>query len=316
MATGRISCKFRQAVIETRGHTIDTDTDTNAQGWTDRTWQSPDGLTLYFRDYAGGAVTDRPPIICMHGLTRNARDFAELAERLAGEWRVIVPDMRGRGESDYADDAATYNPLVYVQDVEALLEQEGIDRFVAIGTSMGGLMTMMLAMIDADRIAGAVLNDIGPEIDPAGLDRIKNYVGQSRSYPSWMHAARALMDVHQPSHPTFTIDDWLAMAKRNMSVQQNGRIGFDYDMSIAEPFNTADGAAPPDLWPALEALAGRPVLLIRGALSDLFSPSTMEDMHRRLPGSVMATIPEVGHAPLLTEADAVSAIDAFLRKLA
>ena len=316
MRPGRISCKFSRAIIAPRGHRIDKDTDTNAQDWTDRHWQSPDGLTLYFRDYPGGTRDGRPPIVCLHGLTRNARDFGELAERFAGEWRVIVPDMRGRGESAYSDDPATYNPLVYVQDVLALLEQEKIDRFIAIGTSMGGLMTMMLAMIDRDRIAGAVLNDIGPEIDAAGLDRIKDYVGQGRSYPSWMHAARALMDVHSPSHPRFAIDDWLAMAKRNMSVQQNGRIGFDYDMRIAEPFGADDGATPPDLWPALEALAGRPVLLIRGALSDLFSRATMEDMHGRLPGSTMATIPDVGHAPLLVEPEALSAIDAFLDCLA
>ena len=287
-------------------------------GWSERYWQSPDGLRLYFRDYPCAdtdAAKARPPIVCMHGLTRNSRDFAKLAQRLAGEWRVLVPEMRGRGESEYAEDAASYSPPVYVQDVLALLEQEGIARFVAIGTSLGGLMTMMLAMMEPDRIAGAVLNDIGPEIDAQGLDRIKGYVGQARSYPSWMHAARALQEVNQPSHPGFSIDDWLDMAKRNMCVQQNGRIGFDYDMSIAEPFQEPGGAAPADLWPALEALAGRPVLLVRGGLSDLLSAETAREMQRRLPGSTIATIPDVGHAPLLEEPEAIEAIDAFLDRI-
>ncbi|MGB7407356.1 MAG: alpha/beta hydrolase [Pontixanthobacter sp.] len=292
--------------------------DDDGNGWLDRHWESPDGLKLYFRDYSADGSQRaqlRPPIICMHGLTRNSRDFAKLADRLRGEWRVLVPEMRGRGKSEYADDSSTYNPLAYVQDVQALLEQEGIDRFVAIGTSLGGLMTMMLATMDPDRIAGAVLNDIGPEIDAEGLNRIKDYVGQGRSYPSWMHAARALQEVHNAAHPTFAIEDWLSMAKRNMVVQQNGRIGFDYDMSIADPFNTTDGAAPPDLWPALEALGGRPVLFVRGGLSDLLSTTTIAEMQSRLPDATLATIPDVGHAPLLEEPEAIRAIDDFLARI-
>lgn len=287
--------------------------------WEDRFWTSPDGLSLHFRDYPArnaDVSPDRPPIICMHGLTRNARDFSVLAERLSANWRVLVPEMRGRGDSEYAKDSATYNPLTYVADIQALLAQEEIERFVAIGTSLGGLMTMLLAATDRDRIAGAVLNDIGPDIDPEGIERIKEYVGQGRSFSSWMHAARALQEVHSHAHPTFTIDDWLDMAKRGMVVQQNGRIGFDYDMSIAEPFQQPDGAAPPDLWPALEALAGKPVLLVRGALSDLLSPETLEKMHRTLPDSATVTIPDVGHAPLLEEAEAEAAIDTLLGRIA
>lgn len=286
--------------------------------WAERHWESTDGLQLYFRDYAAAdyaIARARPPILCLHGLTRNSRDFAGLAARLAREWRVLVPEMRGRGESEYAKDSATYNPLVYVQDVLALLEQEKIGRFIAIGTSLGGLMTMMLAMMHPDRIAGAVLNDIGPEIDEAGLERIKDYVGQGRSYPSWMHAARALEEVHKPSHPTFTIEQWLEMAKRNMFVQQNGRIAFDYDMSIADPFREPDGAAPADLWPALKALAGRPVLLVRGELSDILSAATAKEMQQHLPNSEIATIPDVGHAPLLEEPEAMRAIKAFLQRV-
>ncbi|MCB2086756.1 MAG: alpha/beta hydrolase [Sphingomonadaceae bacterium] len=281
--------------------------------YADRYWTSPDGLKLHFRDYPGS--NERPPLLCMHGLTRNSRDFADLADRVAGTWRVIVPEMRGRGMSEYASDSATYNPLQYVQDVSALLEQEGIERFVAVGTSLGGLMTMLLAAIDPSRIAGAVLNDIGPEISPDGIERIREYVGQGRSYATWMHAARALQEVHGEAHPRFGIEEWLDMAKRSMVVQQNGRIGFDYDMKIAEPFAQDDGAAPPDMWPALEALDGRPVLIVRGEKSDLFAEDTLKSMLARLPQAASVTVPETGHAPMLNEPEAVAAIDELLARV-
>ena len=294
------------------------DTATAERSWTDNYWHSPDGLRLHFRDYpaCNAAANDRPPIICMHGLTRNARDFSVLADKISKDWRVLALEMRGRGDSEYARDSATYNPLTYVADVQALLEQEAIERFVAIGTSLGGLMTMLLAAIDPDRIAGAVLNDIGPIVDPAGIDRIKDYVGQGRSFPSWMHAARALQEVHAPSHPKFVLDDWLNMAKRGMVVQQNGRIGFDYDMNIAEPFHQPNGAAPADLWPAFEALGGKPVLVVRGGLADLLSEETAHEMVRRIDGATLVTVPDVGHAPLLEEDVAVAGINSLLSRIA
>ncbi|MEM8726323.1 MAG: alpha/beta fold hydrolase, partial [Pseudomonadota bacterium] len=163
-----------------------------ATSYQDRSWTSSDGLNLHYRDYPGPEGDAGPPVLCMHGLTRNARDFAELAEHLAQTRRVIVPEMRGRGMSDYAPDSGTYNPLVYVADVEKLLAGEGIERFISIGTSMGGLMTMMLAQAKPGRIPACVLNDIGPEIEAAGIERISGYVGQGRSYPTWLHAARSL----------------------------------------------------------------------------------------------------------------------------
>lgn len=279
----------------------------------DRFWTSPDGLKLHFRDYPGSA--ERLPVLCMHGLTRNARDFEKLADHLSPARRVLALDMRGRGDSEYAKDSATYNPGTYVGDVLALLAQEGIDRFVAIGTSLGGLMTMLLASVAPGRVAGAVLNDIGPEVDPAGIDRIREYVGQARSFPTWMHAARALQDVHGSSHPQFAIEDWLDMAKRCMVIQQNGRIGFDYDMAIAEPFRDAQGAVPPDLWPAFEALKGAPLVIVRGGASDLLKPDTLEQMVARHGDAETVTIPEVGHAPTLDEAEAVAAIDRLLARV-
>ncbi len=258
-------------------------------------WTSADGLTLSYRDYpqtADGA-TDAAPLLCLHGLTRNARDFAPLAAHIAGRRRMIVPDMRGRGKSDPAKDSATYNPAQYVEDVAALLGALSIDRVVAVGTSMGGIMTMLMAHDRTIAMTGAVLNDIGPVIDNAGLDRIKDYVGQGRSFPTWMHAARALQDVHRPSHPGFTIDDWLLMAKRNMIVSQSGRIAFDYDMAIAEAFAPADDEeadarssdtppdTPSDMWRHFDALSDTPLLLIRGAVSDLLSAETVAAMAAR-----------------------------------
>lgn len=285
--------------------------------FTDRTWQSADGLILHFRDYAArGEDADemRPPVICLHGLTRNGRDFEDLAEHLSGQgWRVLTPDVRGRGKSDYAPDSATYALPTYVADLMTLLEQEGITQFVPIGTSMGGLMTMLLAGIAPDRIAGAVLNDIGPVIETDGLDKIKSYVGQGRSFPTWLHAARALEEVQTANFPNFEIEDWLTMAKRGMVLGNNGRIAFDYDMKIAEPILSADAAAvPPDLWPAFEALAGRPLLFVRGAISSLFSEGTFAEMQRRIPTARAVTVEGVGHAPTLDEPEVREAIDALL----
>ncbi|MDB5723248.1 MAG: alpha/beta hydrolase [Novosphingobium sp.] len=282
--------------------------------FSDEYWTSRDGLKLHFRDYAG--ASDRPPVLCLPGLTRNARDFENLAQHLAGKWRVICPDMRGRGDSAYSKDSATYNPLQYVEDVTLLLDEAGISRFVAVGTSLGGLMTLLLAATAPGRVAAAVLNDIGPEIEATGLDRIGSYVGQGRTCPTWMHAARALEESHGEFFPEFDVTDWLSLAKRTMTVGSNGRIVFDYDMKIAEPFKASGVAAPPDLWPTLGALEDKPVLLIRGALSDVLSAATLDRMHEALPQADVVTLPRVGHAPTLDEPECVAAIDRMLAKVA
>lgn len=284
----------------------------------DRFWSSRDGLKLHFRDYPGPQQAEglpRPPILCLHGLTRNARDFDVLAPRLSRQWRVICPDMRGRGDSEYARDSASYMPQQYCEDVLALLEQEGIDRFVAIGTSLGGLMTMGLATVIPDRIAAAVINDVGPVLEPAGLARIKSYVGQGRSYPTWIHAARGIEATHGAAYPARPLEFWIGLAKRLMALSSNGRIVFDYDMKIAEPFLEFDPAAQPDLWPAWEALAGRPLLVLRGAMSDLLAADTLAEMQRRLPAMQSVTLPGIGHAPTLDEPDAVAAIERLLARI-
>ena len=288
----------------------------------DRHWTSEDGLRLHYRDYTGPAAdsgassgadrNDKAPVICIPGLTRNARDFEQLAATLAKYRRVLCLDLRGRGDSAYAKDPATYTPLTYLADLNALLDQAGIVRFVAIGTSLGGLVTMLFAAVHADRLAGAVFNDVGPEVSGVGLARIGGYVGQGRSFETWMHAARALQESQGEMFPDFALPDWLTMAKRAMTLGSNGRIVFDYDMKIAEPFATPSTAAPPDLWPCWRALAGRPVLVLRGALSDILSAESAARMIAEVPAAELLTLPRLGHAPTLDESEAVAAIERLL----
>lgn len=278
-------------------------------------WWSNDGVRLHYRDY--GTASERPPVLCFAGLTRNARDYAAVAERLSPEWRVITVDFRGRGESGYASDPMSYVPLTYLQDVEALLAHLSIDRFVAFGTSLGGIVTMLLAATERQRIVGALLNDVGPELDPAGLARIRGYVGKAAWHPTWMHAARALQEANGDVHPGFAIEDWLAMAKRLFRLNAAGRIVLDYDMKIAEPFRVPGNEAGPDMWRTLDALAGKPVLLVRGSSSDILSAVTAEAMVLRLgQRAELVTVPECGHAPTLAEPAATAAIDRLMAKIA
>lgn len=277
------------------------------------TWESADGLTLRYRDYPGRA--DRPPILCIPGLTRNARDFEPVADAFAGQWRIICIDLRGRGESDYAKDAASYTPAQYVADIQALLEKAQLGRVVAMGTSLGGIITMLLAQAGVD-FAGAVINDIGPVIEEAGLERIREHVGHGGSYPTWIHAAWAMKETSGHIYPHFGIDDWLRHAKRLMCVAGNGRITFDYDMKIAERFNAPGAAMDFDLWSALRALEGRPLLALRGELSDLLSAATLRRMEDQIAGLEAVTVPGVGHAPTLAEPEAQAAIARLLEKVA
>lgn len=281
--------------------------------WSDGYWWSKDGLRLHYRDYAGGD-DGRPPILCIPGLTRNARDFGPVADRLAGEWRLICVELRGRGESAYAKDPMTYVPLTYLQDLEALIEELKLPRFVLFGTSLGGLLTMLLAATGSDRIAGALLNDIGPVIEPAGLARIRTYVGKQANWPTWLHAARGIQQGNFAIYPDYEIEQWLAMAKRLCKLTPAGRIVYDYDMKIAEPMKLPGDTAI-DMWPAFESLGGRPALLLRGAHSDVLSVATAAEMARRLDGLDHVTVPGIGHAPALDEAESVAAIDRLLARV-
>ncbi|MDR6789583.1 pimeloyl-ACP methyl ester carboxylesterase [Sphingomonas sp. BE138] len=275
-------------------------------------WWSADGLRLHARDYAG--ATDQPPVLCLPGLTRNARDFARVAQAIAPGRRVIAVEFRGRGESGYAKDPMTYVPLSYAQDVVALLDDQKIDRFVSIGTSLGGIVTMLLAGLVPGRIAGALLNDVGPEIEASGLARIRGYVGRPSTWPTWMHAARGVQEGNAAAYPDWGIEDWLAMAKRLYRLNSAGRIVLDYDMKIAEPFRLPGAEAGPDMWRALAALAGVPVLVVRGALSDILSARVAERMVATLPDAALVTVPRIGHAPMLDEAVVQPALTDWLAR--
>jgi pimeloyl-ACP methyl ester carboxylesterase len=286
--------------------------------WRDGYWWSNDGLRLHYRDYAGSAANEgkgRPPIICIPGLTRNARDFEGVAERLAGDWRLICVELRGRGESAYAKDPMTYVPLTYLQDLEALIRELELSRFILFGTSLGGLITMLLSKTDNSRIAGALLNDIGPVLEGRGLERIRGYVGRSQSWPTWLHAARFFAEAQRDVFPKWGLDQWLVFAKRVCRLGSNGRITLDYDMRIAEPFKLPGGATGFDLWSAFAGLEEIPTLAVRGALSDLLTPDTLAQMEATNPALESVTVPNVGHAPTLDEPEAVEAIGRLLERV-
>lgn len=268
-----------------------------------------DGLRLHFRDYAGDG--GKPPLLCLPGLTRNSRDFTEFAERYSPRFRVIAPDFRGRGESDYDPLPARYNPLTYAGDVIELLDQLDLPQAVFVGTSLGGLVTMTMAAMAPKRIAGAILNDVGPELSQSGLDRIRTYVGKGERFDSWEEAAEAIAsnNRHVPAH--YRHSDWVKMAHRACR-ERSGKIAFDYDPAIAIPFDVSGATPPVDMWPLFRALAKTPLLVVRGAVSDLLSAEAFEKMKTAAPNGQFVTVPGVGHAPMLDEPEAVNAIDRFL----
>lgn len=271
-----------------------------------------DGLRLHYRDYPG--ASDKPPLLCLHGLTRNARDWAEFAERYSPGHRVLALDFRGRGGSDYDPLPARYNQLTYAADVIELLDQLGIAQAIFVGTSLGGLVTMAIAVTAPQRIAATILNDVGPDVDPEGVGRILTYVGKDVRFASWDEAARAIAANYGSSFDRYTHEDWVKMAKRNCR-EDNGEIRFDYDMAIAEPFKTTGPTPHVDLWPFFLALGHKPLLVVRGAKSDLLTAATAAKMQQLVPGMTLAVVPGVGHAPELNEPEAVAAIDEFLGSL-
>lgn len=268
-----------------------------------------DGPSLHYRDYQGSE--GKPPLICLHGLTRNARDFADFAERYSPRWRVLALDFRGRGSSDYDPLPARYNPLTYAGDVLQLLDRLMIEKAVFVGTSLGGLVMMTIAAMAPQRIAASILNDVGPGVDVAGVERILTYVGKDRRFGTWDDAADAIAANHGGSFDRYTHDDWVRMAKRNCR-EENGEIRFDYDMAIAEPFKTTGPVPRVDLWPLFAALGLKPLLVVRGSKSDLLTEATVARMQEVAPHMKLATVAGVGHAPELNEPEAIAAIDQFL----
>lgn len=281
----------------------------------DRTWTSADGLTLYARDYAAGAGPARAPVICIHGLTRNSRDFEVLAPHLAERGRrVLAIDVRGRGRSDRSPTPLSYNPAVYAGDVLALCEQAGIARALFVGTSMGGLITMTLAALRPDLVVGAALNDIGPEVAAAGLARIAGYVGGAPPVTSWDDAAAYARHVNGHALPGLTDAQWDAFARRIFR-EDDGRLELDYDPAISQGFAAAPAGPAPDLWPLFTGLAtGRPMLLVRGAASDILEADAADRMAQLAPHMARVELPGVGHAPTLEEPEALAALDELLQR--
>ena len=278
----------------------------------DRYWTSADGIKLHYRDYDG--PLDRPPILCIPGLTRNARDFEPLADRYAGQWRVLSVDLRGRGRSGYDPDPANYAPAVYVADLLKFLDQLGIADAVFVGTSLGGLCTMLLAATDAERIAGVLLNDIGPVIDQAGIDRIGGYVGRDTRFGSWEEAADDMRRRHGATFPRWGRGEWDRYVRR-IAREDKGEIRFDYDMRIADNFVSAAAKPSADAWPLYRALEGRPVTILRGELSDLLSAETAQAMAEELEDVRLVTVPQVGHTPNLEEPESQAAMDDLLKRV-
>ena len=277
--------------------------------YVDDFFEVSDGLKLHYRDYPGDR--SRPAILCLHGLSRNVRDFEHLAERLSPDFRVIVLEFRGRGLSEPDPQPMRYNPLTYAGDVLQLLDHLQLPEAVFVGTSLGGLVTMAIAGMAPERIEAAVLNDVGPEIGEVGIDRILTYLGKGQRFRSWNEAAAAISVSQGPSFPSYTSEDWLKMARRNCR-EDNGEIVFDYDMAIAEPFRTAGPVPKVDMWPLFLSLAQKPLLLIRGEISELLSAATFDRMKEAAPDAQLAIVHGIGHAPELSEPEAAAAIDRFL----
>lgn len=280
----------------------------------ERRWTSPDGLSLHVRDYPPAGNERGIPVICLHGLTRNGRDFDDVAPLLAGLGRrVLVPDMRGRGQSDWDPDPTRYQPRIYARDVQDMMASSGIERGVFLGTSMGGIITLTLSAIAPARVAAAILNDVGPLVAQAGIARILAYVGRPARQADWTAAADHVRRVLASSYPGFTAEDWHRYAQRSFR-QDGGDLIFDYDPAISVPLRPPGRLA---RWLAVRSFRRlartRPTLLVRGALSDIIPVDIADKMQGLAPAMQRVDVPGVGHAPLLTEPEAVDAITNFLR---
>lgn len=281
--------------------------------YSERRFRGRDDLDLYYRDYPDASGSGRVPLLCIHGLTRNSRDFEAVAADWARERRVLVPDVRGRGRSQW-DPSGRYNPAVYAADMLELLDDAGEERAIAIGTSMGGLISMTIAMLAPDRLAAVALNDVGPVIDPRGLARILGYVGKTPDATSWDQAAATLRELNAQIFPDWTDADWRTMARRTFRETGERQLVPDYDPAISGAGGVTP-AAVPDAWPLFEALSDLPALVLRGETSDILSAETLAEMCARKPGLHTAIVPKRGHAPTLEEPAAREAIAEFLSGL-
>src|SRR6516162_3952455 len=273
-----------------------------AEYWFD----SQEGLRLFSRVYAGPSA-DVPVVLCLHGLMRNSRDFEYLAVHLAGRYRVVAPDVRGRGFSARDANSSHYQIPTYLADLLLLLRGLGVDRVNIIGTSMGGLMAMVLAAMQPRLVASIVLNDVGPEIDPRGLERIRGYAGKSPPVRSWEEAVAQVRSIYGAVWPGLSDERWERIARLSYRANAEGVPQADADPLVAEPLRD-DKAATVNLWPLWGTLAKTPVLAIRGALSDVLSAATLARMRREKPDLAVLEVAQRGHPPLLDEPESLAAI--------
>lgn len=281
----------------------------------DHFYQSADGLRLYARDYRCDAPLTT--LLCLHGLTRNSADFTGIASHLSRRYRLLVADQRGRGRSAWDPKPANYQPAVYVQDMFKLLDELELEHVALIGTSMGGMMSMIMAAMQPQRIRGMIINDIGPVINPEGLERIKGYVGKTRPVRDWDEAVTRNRAINGQAFPDFTDEQWREFTGFLFQEDADGNLTLAYDPAIAKPFQEAPdgGGAETGLWPVFDMLKPIPTLLIRGAISDILTPDCVREMRQRKPDLTMVEAPNRGHAPLLNEPECIAAIDEFLTEL-
>lgn len=277
-----------------------------------------DGLRLFARDY-GRAGADALPLICLPGLSRNSADFHELAVALATDpdrpRRVLALDYRGRGRSDYDPDPRKYDVAIELGDVVQVLTHLKVGRAIFVGTSRGGLIAMALAAAQPDRVAGVVLNDIGPVLEASGLARIRGYVGKLPEPRDDAEGVRILRSLQGARFPALMQAQWSRMARATWT-RRDGRLVPNYDPALLHTLEGLDLEAPlPTLWPLFEKLSGVPVLAIRGELSDLLSAETLAAMAAAHPSLEAITVPGQGHAPLLDDPDTIEAIGDFAGRL-
>ena len=279
-------------------------------GFRARTFTVGDGTQLYYRDY-GDRLSSKTAVFCLSGLTRNSKDFDRLATRLAPNRRVVALDYRGRGRSDYDSNPQNYLPETYVRDVLDLAAVTGIHRAVVVGTSLGGLVAMGLAVARPTLLAGVVMNDIGPEIPVAALKRIGSYAGKDETFANWDDAIAECKARYGSAHPGKSDADWVELA-RDSFIEKAGRIVPDYDIRITK---ARAANPPPDLWALFGALNRIPVLAIRGALSDVLTAETFDKMAAAKPDLIRVTVPQCGHNPSLDEPEVRAALDPFLARI-
>lgn len=282
------------------------------QRFTEQRFPSFDGLSLYYRDYHPDQ-TNGLPLLCLGGLTRNSKDFHAFARYFQDRGhRVICPDYRGRGQSDYDPDPNHYRPETYWHDLHHLTVAAQIGPFVAIGTSLGGILITGIAVGLPGLLRGAVINDVGPEFDAVGIKNIVAYVSRSKSLPSLEEAVQYTKETF-PDLPAVTEAHWEAIARATYKESADGHWVPDWDPNIAIPIADADGPDR-DLWPLFASLGQRPCLILRGANSDVLTAETFQNMQKRLGQFTYLEVPDVGHAPALVDPRVLPAIDDIISR--